>query len=293
MYNYVRPSSFAAKSAREIEIKFLLTELYGLSIKSDQVSLLDVGFAGAGYIEPILEFGNIDYTGLDGDSKRIQGEALLIPERSKKHQSKEKWRNLLNKIKYIEANILDYDSDVLYDIVISISAIEHIVAMGYNCNNEFDLFGDIRAVDRMKKLVKKDGHLLLTFPCGKERILSPEENFRDKLKDTPLENKWIRHRYRALIYNEDRIGMLIGDWKVVKERYWTDSGKGFEECEKTVACAVEQKSSDQTVRSQCALLLKLRFENPRFQSRRDEKSLLGLDESELTLREITCLKTGQ
>lgn len=254
-YKYNRPTWCEAGSERDIEIHFLLTRLYDLAIKKGGLSLLDVGFAGSGYIEKILELGIVEYTGIDGDRKRIRGSDLHIPEKSESGYSKEKWRKTLSGIKYINADIINYTSSLLYNVVMSISVIEHIVPMGYSCNNVFDPYMDIQAISSMKKLVKKGGNLMLTFPCGKECILSPEKDFELILKGTSLESKLIKHRYNLLVYNKDRIDKVIGNWKVVEEQYWAVNDKCFEKCEKKEVFNINYDQSDVKVKSLCLLLL--------------------------------------
>lgn len=253
-YEYVRPTWFEAKSERDIETSFLLTELYNLFGCDKKASLLDVGFAGSGYIEKILDFENIDYTGLDCNAKRIRGKLLRIPGTSELGYSKERWRAVIQRIKCINADIVDYSSSVLYDVVISISTIEHIMSAEYSPGTTAELYRDIQAVDAMKKLVKKDGYLLLTFPCGVERALLLLKKFKDA--DGILRDKSVKSRSDLLIYGKDRINKVIDAWKLVRERYWIGEGESFEECKKDVALGVIYTASDYGIKSLCTLLLR-------------------------------------
>lgn len=257
-YNYVRPQWCKPNSERDIEMFFLLNEVYDISIYNKvSTSLLDVGFAGSGYIEKILELGTIKYTGFDGDSGRIQGYSLLMVEKPQAgFYSKEEWNNVLTKIDYIKSNITNYDVGRRYGIVMSISMIEHIVPLGYDYGNFFDESKDIEAVKSMKDLVFMGGYLLLTFPCGVERIFSPKEEFQDILKHTRFKDSFRHGRHDILIYDLNRINRIIGDWEVVKEYYWVDDdeGFGFKKYDKLIACGYEHKTSD--VKSLCTLLLK-------------------------------------
>lgn len=254
-YKYDRPPWCVEGSERDTEIKFLLTELSDLAIEKNETSVLDVGFAGSGYIEKILDLRGIIYTGLDTNAKRISGDGLRMPRSSSTSYSREKWRNVLTRIKSIEADIVNYTSPTLYDVVMSISTIEHIVANEYDHSYSFDLYRDIRAVDSMKKLVNDGGYLLLTFPCGQERILSPKEALADELKGTLLEGKYVKHRHTYLIYNEDRIKKIKGDWKVITEQYWINNGLGFMPADVKTVLDVEYTSSVPDVMSLCTLLL--------------------------------------
>ncbi len=258
-YNYLRPSWCKPNSERDIEMSFFLNLLYDISTNSEAtISLLDVGFAGAGYIEMILEnFKNVKYIGLDGDSGRIQGHSLQMIEKPQAgFYSKEEWNKVLANIDYIKSDIIDYVPFEKYDVVMSISVIEHIVPLGYDYGNDFYPNKDMVAIVCMKQLVASGGYLLLTFPCGVERIFSPQKGFEDKLKNTPLEGKFMHGRHDILIYDRDRIDGIIGSWEVVKENYWVDNddGVGFKKCDKEIARSYEHETSD--VKSLCTLLLK-------------------------------------
>ena len=256
-FRYIRPDWYAANSERDKEVEFLLTELFYRLGRKRKVSLLDVGFAGSGYIEQILTLKNIyrrpwiTYTGLDSSAVRISGDGLRMAK-----SGRVKWRSVLSRINSIEADIVSYTSSVTYDVVISISVIEHIVSNEYDSRYVFDLYRDIRAVNQMKKLVKKGGFLILTFPCGDERILSPQESLVEKLKGTPLEGKYVKHRHTLLVYNRARIDKIKGNWPVVAERYWVDTGRGFTSASKNTALKVKHSTADKDVKSLCTLMLR-------------------------------------
>ncbi len=232
----------------------MLTQLYNLFKDKPEVSLLDMGFAGSGYIENILEMGNIIYTGLDRDLARIKGNGLKMSERSSVTYSRRRWRKVLSAIKYIHADIITYSSSTLYDIVISISVIEHMVSMGYG--GKFDVHSDLKAIRSMKKLVKPGGYLLLTFPCGVERIFSPDLKLKDRLEE-PLKQRFRKGRQAILISDTDRISAYVGDWEIVEERYYVEIDEIFELCTREVALSVIHSSSTKTTpESLCGLLLR-------------------------------------
>lgn len=249
VYSYNRPDWCDPESERDREIFFLLNNIYDLYGYNTNVSLLDVGFAGAGYIDMILDFSNIQYTGIDGDGGRISGQSLCFAKGTREEDIK-KWQNTLSRIECIEGDIISHTSSILYDIIISISTIEHIVPVGYSYYHKFDPYRDIEAVDSMKKLSKIGGHLLLTFPCGQERIFAPtNQGITGHLKD-----KFIQSRHHILIYDEARINKIIGNWNIMKESYWLSKSGKFEECSKEETLNFEYKTSD--VASLCALLLR-------------------------------------
>ncbi len=229
---------------RKREVTFLLEIIHDLVKKKNKISLLDVGFAGSWYILDILKADNIDYTGLDINNSRITGLGLKVDATLKKL-----WNFMLSKIKYIYADIIDYKSKNKYDLVISISTIEHILPLGYDSKKEYGPYLDIDAVDSMKNLVKEEGYILLTFPCGTEEFFVNRKN----LNFNFLLQKGFKLGHHNLIsYDENRIKKIIGDWKVIKEKYFM--GKKFNPIGKTSAINYEHKSS--FINSLCCILLK-------------------------------------
>lgn len=238
---YQKPKWCEEKSERDREMCFMIDCLHDIGT----TQVLDVGFAGAGYIEMLTDIG-IDYTGMDGDLGRITGQSICYAAETRKADIK-RWNSILSKIKYIHADVIEYDSDFQYELVMSISAIEHIVPIEYDYHYEFDFYRDLLAVKSMKKLAKN--YLLLTFPCGIEYILS---NYHDKLPDH-LKHKWLPSGHSVLIYNEDRIKKVIGDWTIIKEQYWTGNRGIYEEASKEEVLNFDCKKT--LHHGLCALLL--------------------------------------
>lgn len=240
---YKTPWWCEPRSERDIEIQFMITHLIKLSKGRPKLTVLDVGFAGSGYIENVLEIGNVNYTGLDGSLKRIKGDALNMPDESEKTYDKKKWVEIINKISYIHDNVLTYESNNRYDVVMSISVIEHIVPMGYKINEGFDYYKDVRAVKQMKKLVKDGGYLILTFPCGETKVFSKQKHelFTESKRD-------------LMVYNGVRINKLIGDWTPIEVRYWTATkSNDFTETDRESALSYKYKSPK--VRTLCTMIL--------------------------------------
>ena len=224
---YKRPFWCDKGTERDIEMQFMYKWLTALKPQN----LLDVGFAGSGYIDMILDLG-INYCGIDSNHGRITGDALSIPEKSRITMSKQHWREILKKISYIHGDIIKYDSYERrllpdFDLTISISTIEHMIYSQYGAKVD-----DIKAVDNIKRTVKKDGHLMLTFPCGIEMQLPNRD---------------------ILIYDKNRIKRVIGDWQVVDEKYYI-CDKEFEQV--TSLEALSYLHTQRDVKSLCCLLLK-------------------------------------
>ena len=78
-----------------------------------------------------------------------------------------------NDFKFLKVDIRgNYFNDNYFDAVTAISTVEHIGLFGRYGMDE-DLGGDKKAVAEMKRIVKQNGVILLTFPFGKAKILKP------------------------------------------------------------------------------------------------------------------------
>jgi len=84
-----------------------------------------------------------------------------------------------------------YKNPKLCDFAISISSFEHDGLGQYG--DPIDPYGDIKAMERMKHTVKKNGIFFLAVPIGKDRI------------------DWNAHR----VYGSVRLPMLLENWKTV------------------------------------------------------------------------------
>ena len=99
--------------------------------------------------------------------------------------------------KFVKADILKFSSNEKFDYITAISTIEHIGLAGrYGQTKVFD--GDIKAMEKIKSLLKKNGKFILTIPVG---------------KDTVVGNL---HR----VYGKERLPLLFSGWKVEKESFW-------------------------------------------------------------------------
>lgn len=219
---YKRPFWCEKGSERDIEMQFMYKWLTILKPKD----LLDVGFAGSGYIDMILDLG-IDYWGMDNNAGRIKGDALSIPEKSDTTMSKQHWRKILKKINILYGDIGTWNATAQHDLTMSISVIEHFVYNDYSSKTD-----DIKAVRNMKRTVNKDGHLMLTFPCGIQLRLPGRD---------------------ILIYNKERIKKIVGNWQIVDQKYYICTNK-FRESSSLEALSYLHTTRE--VKSLCCLLLK-------------------------------------
>jgi len=82
--------------------------------------------------------------------------------------------------------------DGFFDCIYAVSTMEHIGLKGRYDVAEEDLDGDLRAVENILRIIKPDGLLLVTIPCGKSFvILRPFQRVYDKARLSKLFSKWI------------------------------------------------------------------------------------------------------
>lgn len=161
--------------------------------------LLDVGFAGGWYHMDVVKLG-IKFVGLDAAEGRVDGDKILVPA-----DMKTAWKESLQGIQVIVSDIVEWRSKRTFDMVASISTIEHIIPCGYGMKDRGPS-ADLAAVEKMKTHVAPGGTLCLSFPVGIDgtsRELRPEE---------------------FTVYGEERVKQVIGDWKVLSENYWMQQG---------------------------------------------------------------------
>jgi SAM-dependent methyltransferase len=84
-----------------------------------------------------------------------------------------------------------------FDQILNCSSIEHVGISGrYGSPDEED--GDLKAMQKLAGLVKRDGNMVLSIPLGLDGVYPP----------------W--HR----VYGETRLSALLDAWVVRKESYW-------------------------------------------------------------------------
>lgn len=210
-------------------------------------TVLDIGFAGGFYQQDILNMKDIKYVGIDYDISRINGKSLYISA-----DRKIAWKELLNKFSWFQEDILNPSEELCkrkFHMVVSISTIEHLVPAGY-ASNYSNLNADLKAVKNMKKLVRDDGSLLLTFPVGQEKYFyNPDINRNARiLQKTGLFKKG---QHDQIFYNSDRIEKLIDGWNIIEKRFWKKTNGQWFECSEKIACNVDHKTSE--ARTVCIL----------------------------------------
>lgn len=107
---------------------------------------------------------------------------------------------ILPNLRFLKCDILEIDLPLNhFDLIINCSTVEHVGVTGrYNVTDELE-DGDLRAMMRLRQLMKPDGIQLLTIPIGKDTIWRP------------------LHR----IYGALRLPLLLKGFKVLSSRCFT------------------------------------------------------------------------
>lgn len=73
---------------------------------------------------------------------------------------------------FMQGDINELLLDPGFDVIVACSAVEHIGLSGRYGSGE-DADGDLKAMQRIKTLLSKDGLLILTIPAGKDAVYKP------------------------------------------------------------------------------------------------------------------------
>jgi len=242
-----------AASERTVEIAFLFKAIVSQKPKI----ILDVGYAGAKYAKDILA-RRINLVGLDSDETRIKGDSFKASP-----QEKQAWKSVASKIPVLIKDITKYPSIYeeyqTYEMVISISSIEHIVPAGYNNSFDNSLTGDLTAITNMKKLVDEDGSMLITIPCGNQELILYNQKNNKIAQWLRQDRRFVASCKDIMIYSEERIQKMIGDWRIVSMEYWTRKGgiaSHFIRCDADQAFSKRSNIEHVPVQSVCGFHIK-------------------------------------
>jgi len=90
-----------------------------------------------------------------------------------------------------------------FDLAINCSSVEHVgVAGRYGIEVDQD-DGDLQVMTRLAEILKPEGRLLMTAPCGRDAVLAP----------------WCR------VYGAQRLPKLLQSFAVEKEEFWAKNNK--------------------------------------------------------------------
>jgi SAM-dependent methyltransferase len=111
-----------------------------------------------------------------------------------------------HRIEYVQGdfNLLDFEPGS-FDQILNCSSIEHVGLAGrYGSADDED--GDLRAMEKMARILKRDGDMVLTLPVGLDAV----------------------HRPLHRIYGEQRLPRLLERWVIRDEAYWAKRTGRFE-----------------------------------------------------------------
>jgi len=112
-----------------------------------------------------------------------------------------------HRIDYMQGDFNQLDLEPhSFDQILNCSSVEHVGLAGrYGSPDEPD--GDLRAMEKMSRILKPDGDMVLTIPLGLDAVHAP------------------LHR----IYGEQRLADLLEHWEIRAESYWAKpAGPRFE-----------------------------------------------------------------
>ena len=109
------------------------------------------------------------------------------------------WSYADARLRFVRGNILDTAAapEGSLDLVLCCSAIEHVGLSRYG--NRLDQNGDLKAMGRLRSLLKAGGTMLLTIPVGMDTVVEP------------------RHR----VYGTGRLPLLLMGFEIKKHEFWT------------------------------------------------------------------------
>jgi SAM-dependent methyltransferase len=120
-----------------------------------------------------------------------------------------------HRVEYVQGdfNVLDNEPHS-FDQILNCSSIEHVGLAGrYGSADDPD--GDLRAMEKMSRIVKPDGDMVLTLPVGLDAV----------------------HRPVHRIYGKQRLPRLLEHWDVREEAYWAKPTGRFEPVSREQALA--------------------------------------------------------
>lgn len=103
-----------------------------------------------------------------------------------------------DRIEYLRADFNELDlAPGSFDQIINCSSVEHVGLAGrYGAADDPD--GDLRAMEKMVRVLKPEGDMILAIPVGRDVVHAP------------------LHR----IYGEERLPRLLEHWQIREEQYW-------------------------------------------------------------------------
>lgn len=114
------------------------------------------------------------------------------------------WSYIHTNLEFIQGDILDLPfPEHKFDVIINCSTVEHVGLPGRYNVSESKPDGDIDAMERLKKLMKPNGCMLITIPIGKDAVFMP------------------LHR----VYGNERLPKLFKGYIIEYEEFWLKNDK--------------------------------------------------------------------
>ncbi len=108
------------------------------------------------------------------------------------------------KIKFNQIDLFDVRFPQHYfNLIINCSTVEHVGLTGRYGITNYDKDGDLKAMKKLRQLLKPRGKMLITLPVGKDTVFHA------------------KHR----VYGNRRLPLLIKEFKILKQEFWGKDGK--------------------------------------------------------------------
>jgi SAM-dependent methyltransferase len=127
------------------------------------------------------------------------------------------------KLSAIEGDILKVSfEDSSFDLVVNCSSVEHVGLAGRYGVAHGDSDGDLVAMERLRRLLKPSGTMLLTVPVGQDVAFAPV----------------------CRVYGVKRLPMLLKGYTVTRHDYWVKNDHNqWVSCDKATALSFEASAS--------------------------------------------------
>lgn len=113
--------------------------------------------------------------------------------------SEVRWPFAHEAVRFIRGDVLDVDLPInSFDLVVNCSSVEHVGLAGRYGVTRADPDGDLKAMKRLRELMKEGATMLLTVPAGKDGLFSP----------------------LCRVYGSARLPKLVGGFRVQEETFW-------------------------------------------------------------------------
>jgi hypothetical protein len=111
------------------------------------------------------------------------------------------WRH--PNVEFLRADLLKVElPPAKFDFILNCSSVEHVGLQGRYGVATAETDGDLEAMKRFHALLRSDGRMLLTIPCGADASIAP----------------W--HR----VYGAQRLPKLLRGFEIVEEEFWVKQG---------------------------------------------------------------------